>query len=145
MAEEALRALQERLGQLEDLEEIRKLYIDYGRHLDAGDADSYSTLFSRAARLRLGPVARADGREQIREVAAKMVAMSSTPAGKTVHVLGSPRIELKGDTATGECVWSSVSDGSKVMVGRHVDELVREDGRWRFSKRVGLLDVGSVG
>jgi hypothetical protein len=66
-----------------------------------------------------------------------------------VHVLGSPRVEVDGDRASGECVWAAVSlrdDGTpRVAVGRHLDELVREDGRWRFAVRKGLLDVGAVG
>ena len=31
-----------------------------------------------------------------------------------------------------------------VLVGRHVDELVREDGRWRFARRVGHIDIGAL-
>jgi hypothetical protein len=31
-----------------------------------------------------------------------------------------------------------------VLVGRHVDELVREDGRWRFAVRRGFVDVGAL-
>jgi hypothetical protein len=64
-------------------------------------------------------------------------------------VLGSPSIDLDGDTASGECVWAAVSgsgDGAPgILVGRHVDELVREDGRWRFARRVGHIDVGALG
>ena len=37
MTDDALRSLTERLQRLEDLQEIRALYVDYGRHLDAGD------------------------------------------------------------------------------------------------------------
>ena len=57
-AEAAFRELAERLRRLEDMDEIRQLYIDYGRHLDAGDAAAYATLFARDAKLRLGPVMR---------------------------------------------------------------------------------------
>ena len=39
----------ERLRRLEDMEEIRRLYVDYGQHLDAGEYDEYAELF-RAAR-----------------------------------------------------------------------------------------------
>jgi hypothetical protein len=40
---------------------------------------------------------------------------------------------------------SQSEDGqSRVLVGRHVDELIREDGRWRFSKRLGFVDIGAV-
>jgi hypothetical protein len=39
--------LARRLRRLEDMDEIRQLYIDYGRHLDAGDAAAYATLLFR--------------------------------------------------------------------------------------------------
>lgn len=31
------------------------------------------------------------------------------------------------------------------VVGRHVDTLEREDGRWRFAMRRGPVHVGAVG
>ncbi|WP_238439032.1 nuclear transport factor 2 family protein [Frankia nepalensis] len=147
--DEVIRSLSERLARLEDLEEIRKLYIDYGRHLDAGDPAAYAALFARDAKLRLGPVMRADGREQIERAAAQVVKLAPDGSKSSVHLLGSPLVELAGDTATGECVWAAVSrddDGApRVLVGRHVDELVREDGRWRFARRRGLIDIGALG
>jgi hypothetical protein len=57
---------------------------------------------------------------------------------------------LSGDTASGECVWAAIgrrTDGAEpsILVGRHVDELVREDGRWRFALRRGFIDIGALG
>lgn len=142
----AMDAVLARLRRLEDLEEIRRLYVDYGRHLDAGDAAAYAALFARDAKVRLGAVLRADGREEIERAAAVMMARTRE-AGRSVHVIGAPVVELHGDTATGECVWAAVADdggGQRVLVGRHLDELVREDGRWRFLVRRGVIDVGSL-
>jgi uncharacterized protein (TIGR02246 family) len=140
--------LAERVGRLEALAEIQQLYLDYGRHLDAGDAASYAGLFAKDAKLRLGPVMRADGRAAIAAVAAGVVRTAAEGGNKTVHLLGSPRITLDGDKAVGECVWmaitNSVAGPPPIRVGRHVDELIREDGRWRFAKRVGHIDVGAV-
>jgi uncharacterized protein (TIGR02246 family) len=145
MTTDRVTELAERLARLEDLAEIQQLYIDYGRHLDAGDAAAYAGLFARDAKLRLGPVLRADGRDAIEAAAGTVLA---TGAGRTVHVLGSPRIILDGDRATGECVWVAISRPESgpppVRVGRHVDTLVREDGRWRFAERKGLVDVGTM-
>jgi uncharacterized protein (TIGR02246 family) len=146
--EDTFRALSERLARLEDLDEIRQLYIDYGRHLDAGDPVSYATLFARDAKLRLGPVMRADGREQIERAAGTVLQAAPDGSKRSVHLLAAPRIELDGDTATGECVWAAISASDSgapgVLVGRHVDELVREDGRWRFARRVGHIDIGAL-
>ncbi|WP_084011072.1 nuclear transport factor 2 family protein [Pseudofrankia sp. DC12] len=147
--EETIRALAARVARLEDLEEIRRLYVDYGRHLDAGDAAAYASLFARDAKLRLGPVMRADGREEIERAASKVIGSTAEGASRSVHLLGSPSVELGDDgTATGECVWSAISrheDGTPgVLVGRHVDRLVKEEGRWRIARRVGLVDVGAL-
>jgi len=146
MADDAvIRDLQARLRRLEDLEEIRRLYLDYGMSLDAREAANYASLFSSDAKLRLGPVMKGDGPKEIEQAAREM--FSRTPEGgrSYAHILNAPQIELDGDKATGECIWLAVNkvDGQpQVSVGRHVDELVRENGRWRFAKRKGLLDIG---
>ena len=63
-----------------------------------------------------------------------------------MHIVSSPRIELDGDRATSEVMWTVVgrdADGKVAVTlnGRHADDLVREDGHWRFQKRRGLLDI----
>ena len=149
MAEEGLDDLRERLRRLEDLEEIRALYVDYGRHLDAGDVAAYAALFARDAKLRLAPIMRADGRAEIERVAGATLRPSPDGSRRAVHVIGSPTVALSGDAATGECVWAAVTKGadgaSQVLVGRHVDELVREDGHWRIACRRGFIDIGGGG
>jgi uncharacterized protein (TIGR02246 family) len=144
---DALKALGERLQRLEDLEEIRQLYVAYGKHLDQGNVAAYVALFSRDARLRLGPVMRGNGRAEI-EAAVTALLKSMESADRSVHLIGTPQVVLGGDTAAGECGWAAVSrlpDGaSSVLMGRHVDDLVREDGRWRFARRTGLIDLGAV-
>ena len=148
-AADRLSALTERLQRLEDLDEIRQLYIDYGRYLDAGDPDAYASLFARDAKLRLGPVMRADGRENIRQAAAATIQPKPGHSTRSVHVFGSPSVELAGDAATGECVWAAIGESQNgsttVLVGRHMDDLIREDGHWRIARRRGLIDVGSIG
>jgi uncharacterized protein (TIGR02246 family) len=146
--DDALRVLTERLRRLEDLEEIRQLYIEYGRRLDGGDAAGYAELFSRDAKLRLGPVMRGDSRAEIERAVTRLL-KSMEGADRSVHVIGTPTIDLGQDTASGESVWVAYSQPAggapAVLVGRHVDQLVREDGRWRFAQRRGLIDVGILG
>jgi uncharacterized protein (TIGR02246 family) len=149
MDDDASKALSDRIRRLEDMDEIRQLYLDYGRHLDAGDAVAYAALFARGAKLRLGPVMRADGRDEIERVAVATIRPGPDGAKGSVHVLGSPHVELDGNTARGEAVWVAIARAeagpSAIRVGRHVDKLVREDGRWRFAERRGFIDIGSVG
>lgn len=141
-----------RLQRLEDIEAIRKLYVAYGRHLDDGDAAAYASLFASNAKLRLGGVMRADGRAEIEKVAAMVVNPKPGARRRTLHLIAAPVIEIdaSGDRATGECVWAAVSaDEGKTPeiphMGRHVDEFVREEGRWCFAFRKGLLDLGHLG
>lgn len=142
--------LARRLQRLDDIEEIRKIYVAYGRHLDDGDAAAYASLFAKDAKLRLGGFMRADGRAEIEKVAAMVVRPKAGSTRRTLHLIASPVIEVDGDSATGECVWAAVSadEGGAPEVphmGRHVDEFVREDGRWRIALRKGLLDLGRIG
>ena len=143
-----IQELRAQVRRLEDMEEIRRLYLDYGQHLDAGDFEAYASLFARDAKIRLTPALRADGRDEIRRVASENITPGHGGRG-AVHVIASPRIDLDGDRASGDCVWLAAAikpDGTpNVMIGRHLDELVREDGRWRFASRKGVLDVGAIG
>jgi|HubBroStandDraft_4_1064222.scaffolds.fasta_scaffold255025_2 hypothetical protein len=134
------------MRRLRDLEEIRALQIAYGYHLDRGQWADYASLFARDGQLRLGPV-RADGREAI-EIAARDQ-LGFHPSGDTfelVHLVANPRIELDGDRATGEVTWTVIArngagEASTTSHGRHLDDYVREDGRWRFQKRRGFRDI----
>ena len=139
-------SLEERLRRLEDLLEIHQIFVDYGHYLDAGDFDAYAELFTSDAVLRLGPVARANGRDEIRRVMADSL---SDQTGHSYHIISSPRVALHGDRATSEVMWTVVhrqADGQPklTMMGRHIDELRRDDGRWRIAHRRGFVDIPST-
>jgi uncharacterized protein (TIGR02246 family) len=133
--------VEDRLRRLEDLEEIRRLFVDYGRHLDAGDVEAYAALFADDGELLLGPLGRARGRAEI--VAMMTEALAGT-VGTTFHLVTSPTIELDGDEATAEVMWTVLAatagaSPAVTMLGRHEDRLVRERGRWRFARRAGHM------
>jgi uncharacterized protein (TIGR02246 family) len=133
------------LQRVEDLQEIHQLFVDYGGHLDRCDLDAYVELFADDGELLLGPVARAKGRDEIRATMAKVLSGSK---GNSFHVISSPQVVLDGDRATSEVMWTVVSRGDDgqphvTAIGKHVDELVRERGRWRFAQRRGLVDIPS--
>ena len=139
-------SVEARLRRLEDLQEIQQLFFDYGHHLDAGDFAAYASLFATDGEVKLGPVGRAKGRDEIR---ALMEGMLARGVGTSYHVISSPRVDLDGDTATSEVMWTVVHrgpDGQAVlsMIGRHRDRLVREDGRWCFRERRGFVDIPSA-
>jgi uncharacterized protein (TIGR02246 family) len=138
--------LEARFQRLEDLLEINQLFVDYGRYLDAGDFGSFAGLFAEDGELLLGPVARARGRKEIQAV---MEASLASGVGSSKHIISSPAVTIDGDTATSVVMWTVIErDGDEVrvtMVGRHEDELVRRDGRWRIGRRKGFVDLpGSV-
>ncbi len=138
--------LERRLSRLEDLAEIHQLFIDYGHFLDAGDFASYAELFAPDGIVKLGPMGSATGREEIRSLMERALAGL---AGTSYHVISSPRVEIDGDTATSEVMWTVVQRGadgrpSVPMIGRHRDRLVREGGRWRFQERRGFVDIPSA-
>ncbi len=139
-------SLAQRLRRLEDLDEIRQLFIDYGRHLDAGDVEAYAALFADEGEVLLGPIGRAKGRAAIVELITKVKARATTPSH---HLITSPVIRLDGDRATSEVQWTVIRPDAHgklevAMFGRHEDELVRERGRWRLLRRRGRVDVPAV-
>jgi uncharacterized protein (TIGR02246 family) len=135
-----------RVQRLEDLLEIHQLFVDYGLALDAGDFDAYAALFAKDGEVLLGPMGRARGRDEIR---ALMSGMLSGGIGSSFHIISSPQVQLDGDTATSQVMWTVVNlddDGQArlSMLGRHRDDLVREDGRWVFARRRGFVDLPRV-
>ena len=135
-----------RLRRLEDLAEIHQLFVDYGHHLDHGDFAAYADLFAADGEVLLGPIGRATGRDEIRDLMERTLGGA---AGSSFHVISNPVVVLDGDTATTDVMWTVVNrgaDGSPVlsMIGRHRDQLVREDGRWRFKRRKGFVDIPSA-
>lgn len=138
--------LEGRVRALEDMVEIQQLVNNYGRFLDQGDFAGYAELFATNGEILLGPLARAAGRDEVRKA---MEAAAPGPYGNSFHIIGTPLVDLDGDTATTEVMWTVVNkgaDGRPVvgMIGRHKDDLVREDGRWRFKRRRGFVDIPSA-
>jgi uncharacterized protein (TIGR02246 family) len=135
--------IEARVRRLEDLLEIQQLFVDYGRHLDAHDFDAYAALFAETGEVLLGPLGRAKGRAEIK---ALMQRVMGAMAASNYHLVTNPTIILDGDRANSTVMWSVVDTGKDgapalTMLGRHVDVLVREDGRWKFEQRKGYIDL----
>ena len=134
-----------RLRRLEDLIEIQQLFVDYGHYLDRGDFAAYAGLFAENGEFLMGPVGRAKGRK---EIEAMMARTFGNGVGSLVHLVTNPVINLDGDRATSDVMWTVVARGTDgqpalSMIGRHQDDLVREGGRWRFQRRRGLIEIPS--
>lgn len=140
------KSLAARVQRLEDHQEIQRLLVDYGRSLDARDFAKYASLFAKDGSWT-GGFGTAKGPAAIKAMMDKDI--GSTPAPRpnsTYHLLTNFAIDLHGDTAT---VWSrwayvvtSKVNAPSIMYGGHYDDVVvREDGHWKFQKRVASNDI----
>jgi len=134
---------QARLRRLEDLEEIRNLFIDYGYYLDHGKFADYASLFAEDAELLLGPMGRAKGPAAIEEMMQRTL---GARVGTSYHVIANPIIRLDGDRATTNVSWVVVVMGKEgkpalPMIGHHADIVVRTAEGWKFARREGHVDL----
>ena len=138
-------SLEERLRRLEDILAIQQLFIDYGLALDAGDLDRYAQLFAIQGTVNLGPIGRATGRSEIQALMAQTL---KGLVGSSFHIVSSPQINLHGDTATSQVMWTVIHRDKNgqpqvTMIGKHLDELIRENGEWKIQSRQGTVDIPS--
>lgn len=135
-----------RVQRLEDTEEIRTLLIEYGRLLDAHDLAGYSHLFAKDGEW-VGGFGSARGPAAIQALMAKNLGATRTSKpGSTYHLLTNFEIDVHGDEATAWSRWSftvTTADNKPAILygGHYDDELVREDGHWRFKRRVAVTDI----
>ena len=136
-------ALSARIQRLEDIGQIQTLLLDYGRDLDARDFGAYARLFARNGEW-VGGFGTVEGPSAIQAFMEKNI--PGPNKGNTYHLLSNFEIEVHGDTATAWSRWAYVvpgSDGKPVIAqgGHYDDTLVREDGHWRFKRRVAPSDI----
>jgi len=144
-------SLEARVRRLEDLEAIRRLLLDYRRHLDGKDFRAYADLFAAEGEFIAGPdgAIRARGPEAIFALVDGMRGTLLTDrGGDDVHVAVNEVIELEGDRAHVASTWvylirgeGDVPEVSKV--GHYDDVVTREDGRWKFLRREAPMDIPS--
>ena len=135
-------AVMARLDALEAREAIRALWAEYGRTLDARDFVAFSKLFTRNAEFGSGPGA-AKGPAAIGAFLEKAIGTNYPDSkGKNFHLYFNESIDVKGDHATAISKGGYVMatpDNSKadfLLLAEYRDELVKEDGQWKFLKRV---------
>jgi 3-phenylpropionate/cinnamic acid dioxygenase small subunit len=140
------RSIEERIQHLEDTQEIRDLLTSYGRLLDAHDLAGYSHLFAKNGEW-VGGFGSAKGPAAIQALMEKNLgATAKGKPGSTYHLLTNFMIDVNGDTATAWSRWSfTVTSADKkpsILYGGHYDDkLIREDGRWKFLRRVAVNDI----
>ncbi len=133
-----------RIQRLEDIEEIRTLLLNYGRLLDARDLPAYSRLFAKDGEW-VGGFGSAKGPAAIQAFMEKNLGTGPN-RGNTYHILSNFVIDAHGDKATAWSRWTYITpaaDGKPVINqgGHYDDTLVRENGRWKFLRRVASTDI----
>jgi ketosteroid isomerase-like protein len=129
----------DRLQQLEDREEIRQIFVDYARYLDSGDHAGYASLFAADGALaaQLGEAVGPAAIEAILDENLGPQVRGDLPPA--IHITANHDIHVDGDTATATVVWYYLTtDPDSVPTilqsGRYLDDLVREDGRWKIRR-----------
>lgn len=142
-----LESLKAQVQALQDRLEIQQLLVEYGHLLDTHDLVGYSRLFARNGEW-IGGFGRARGPREVLAMMQKYIGTAPyDPRNvKGFHLLTNMVIHVDGDHAT---AWSRIvymvrnKDDKPVpaMGGHYDDVLVREDGHWRFQKRVVMMEI----
>ena len=117
-----------------DHDEIRQLLVAYCQTCDDGRFDEWADLYTDDATLTVMGTTHI-GRDNLKG----FIEGAQPPEARGKHFLSEPSIRVDGDTAA--CVTDYIflaGRGSEIKVtsaGRYVDDLVRDDGRWRFAAR----------
>ena len=137
-----------RVRALEDREAIRTLWSEYGRTLDARDFAAFSQLFARDAEFVGGPGSPAKGPAAIGAFLEKAIGANyPNSKGRNFHLYFNESVDLRGDEGTGLSKGGFVmasSDNSKadfLLLATYRDQLLREDGRWKFKRREVIGDI----
>jgi hypothetical protein len=134
-------SLQTRIQRVEDHDEIERLMMEYGRTLDHADYAAYSRLFAAKGEW-VGSFGTFTGPAAIEAAVGKAMSAPSFAALNVgaFHLMTNAIIDVNGDHATAVSKWSFVRIVDKKPVitysGRYHDTLVRENGHWRFQRRV---------
>jgi hypothetical protein len=135
--------LREQVRALEDREQIRNLIQAYRKTLDDRDLRAFSELFA-AEGTWTGRSGTATGPQEIYSMLTTALPDNPPAPGSTLwHLNTDPAIEVDADRASAFTFWMHVRRGDGDIpllptLGGYQDELIREDGRWRFQLRTVL-------
>jgi uncharacterized protein (TIGR02246 family) len=135
-------SVEARLKELEDRQAIHELLMNYGRTLDARDFAGFERLFARDAEYggARGPLTK--GPAAIRASLEAALKKNAAPApGRDWHFLLNETVTLNGDEASAVSLGAFFvrGEGNKLesnSIAIYTDRLVREDGVWKFKRRV---------
>jgi hypothetical protein len=141
-----LQELQARVQALESREEIRILMHDYGRLLDERDFAGFARLFAAQSEYDSGGMV-SKGPDAIAGFLKDIIGRN--PAGfrtPNFHVFFNESIAVQGDrgSAVSKSAFIVPGEGNKadaVILANYHDSFIRENGRWKFLRRVVRSDI----
>jgi uncharacterized protein (TIGR02246 family) len=128
----------------EDVLEIQGLAARYNHAIDSGDADGYMAVFSKDGSMTAGPLV-LEGHDALGAFAKNFSGSVRQPR----HVATNLVIDGDGDKATLKAyVQMYVLSGDEgepaqqtlVTSGKYDDELAKQNGSWKFTRRVFTAD-----
>jgi ketosteroid isomerase-like protein len=142
--EASLQQLQHQVAELEAMEGIRDLYVDYGRMLDDRDFDSFATLYTDDAIYSGGGESR--GGTAIAKQLEDVITANAT--GANLHIFTNEKIDVNVEAGTATAtsrgaffVQDEAGGPEALMFATYHDELVKDGGRWKFKSRRIVGDI----
>ncbi len=139
---ERISALENKIAEIEDKEEIRKLVDSFSILADQKDAQTQAQLFTEDAVVTIingDRTMELKGREEIGSTFGNTLASYNV----VYHINGQLQVEINGDTATGtaycQAVLADRTDGTSHQISHegvyYEDEYVKENGKWLIKNR----------
>ena len=140
-----------RLKAVEDRQAIDQLVGgDYVRALDGRHWDDYAATFTDDGQLAVFGTTM-HGRAGILKFfnTPGNVPAPSDPAHRILHIISNLSYRIEGDHASGGAYWQDVGVAANgipavLVAGHYEDELRKEGGRWKFSKRTIVTEVQTI-
>ncbi len=126
------------MSNVEDHLAIRELAARYNRAFDYGDPKAWVECFTEDGTFNIGTKELAAGSEALLAFANK-----SIPTMKVKHCTTDAIVEVNGDAGTHDAYLILMDLGDKISAnnsGRYLDDVVKQNGKWKFKKRVVELD-----
>jgi uncharacterized protein (TIGR02246 family) len=131
------------LADIEDRIAISDLFVRYTTALDRGDVETLVDCFTPDGSLDSPAVGQHSGHAAIRAFAERFARFHERGA-QLRHVISNLAVELDGDRARATCYLVNflTRNGKSELLapGRYECDLVKSDGKWRFQRRLVILD-----
>ena len=126
------------MSNVEDHLAIRELAARYNRAFDYGNPEAWVECFTADGTFNIGSKELASGSEALLAFARKNI-----PKMKVKHCTTDAIVEVNGDTGTHDAYLILMDLNEQIAAnnsGRYLDDVVKQNGQWKFKKRVVQLD-----